>query len=320
MAANISTIGSSGRDYSTLLSWEEGTDNDLVTATASEFGEVYDDSTFSEAAINIAGATTNTTYNRSLYAASVSRYDPAASSGVLYDVTAGSWAIQFNENYWSIGSGIAVTFAVTGTGTIRPFFTNISTSGLINGLYTAIHRTSTAAIDAVVLKATNRCWNSIVVGKAGSTGTIEKCGRSWDSDMEFYNCIFYGTEDAGWSARANGNTNLRLQNVISLANSAFDFEWKSATYSEKDYNMSQDTTADGSNSVTGADPSIIFNDGNNDDFTLIAGCSAISAGIDKSALFINDYFLDTRTAWDMGAIKFTAAAAQGIVQYLLLIT
>jgi len=67
---NISSIGTSSRDYSTIPSWEDDTDDNLVLADTVEVGACYNDSEFLiTSSFSIVGATADATRHRILTAA-----------------------------------------------------------------------------------------------------------------------------------------------------------------------------------------------------------------------------------------------------------
>jgi hypothetical protein len=81
----VKTIGTSGRDYSTVASWE-AQNLDLVSLDQEQRGECYKDSTFSiSSGITIAGWTTNTTHRLYLTSASGQAHTGTAGTGVKID-------------------------------------------------------------------------------------------------------------------------------------------------------------------------------------------------------------------------------------------
>ena len=99
-----STIGS-GLDYATLTLWEADTDNDLVTATESEYAVLNTtDSPYTMGDFDtIAGATVNATYHRGIKAASGQATDGTPGSGpIITEATSGFACLWINEAYFTV--------------------------------------------------------------------------------------------------------------------------------------------------------------------------------------------------------------------------
>jgi hypothetical protein len=96
---NISTFGGAGqgRDYTSLATWEAATDNDLVTATQSEVLECYDDVASFNEALDLNGATTNSSYFRIIRPAAGQGHDGTPNNGVFFDISGiggDAWRIE----------------------------------------------------------------------------------------------------------------------------------------------------------------------------------------------------------------------------------
>jgi len=130
---NTSTIGTSSRTYSTIASWEDATDNDLVSGDVVEVGECYNDSEFTPASqISFAGATVDSTRYRKLTAATghsfadhankltnALKYNQSVGVGVTGTFGYASGVLYINENYFVVERlQIKATHAVD-TGGIR---------------------------------------------------------------------------------------------------------------------------------------------------------------------------------------------------------
>ena len=82
-------------------------------------------------------------------------------------------------------------------------------------------------------------------------------------------------------------------------------------------NSSCDATAADGNWKTGSDNRINkttspFTDYDNDDFTLAEGSDPIENGKDLSAKFTIDFFGNTRSGWDIGAVEYSVGTPSGI--------
>lgn len=101
----VKSIGTSGRDYSTLQAWEDAAPANLVTADQIWRGECYNDSEFTAAAdpvVTISGSTSDATRYKELTAASGQSFQDHASvrsNRLDYDQTVGVGVKSQNANY-----------------------------------------------------------------------------------------------------------------------------------------------------------------------------------------------------------------------------
>lgn len=99
---NEKTFGASGygRDYTSLATWEDDTDIDLVTAGKGEVLTCYDDASPYNQIITMAGATTNSSYFRVVRAASGMRGTPTSGVRFYSSATAtNSYVFNSSEDY-----------------------------------------------------------------------------------------------------------------------------------------------------------------------------------------------------------------------------
>ena len=120
---------------------------------------------------------------------------------------------------------------------------------------------------------------------------------SWSLVYSIQNNTVYGC-GVGIVAR-----HATLQNNISVGNTTTDYGSSDGTI--RDYNISSDATAPGSNSLINQVATDLMTDPANGDFTLKSGSAAIGAGTDLSAYFTTDITGATRSTWDAGAYFYT---------------
>jgi len=123
---------------------------------------------------------------------------------------------------------------------------------------------------------------------------------------DIYNCTVYNCSTDGISQITQSPT---CYNTIVYASGNNDFNGSV----NGDYNMSEDATAPGANSLDsgtgGNDPSFVSTTGGSEDFTIASDSDAIDAGTDdpSSGLYSDDIFGTARSTYDMGAHEYVAA-------------
>lgn len=89
------------KTHTDIDAWEIATDNDLVTATEGEIGEIQTDEDFGNKNVAFAGATTNSSFFRKLTVASANRNAGVAGTDHARVYTDGSGhALEFNEDFF----------------------------------------------------------------------------------------------------------------------------------------------------------------------------------------------------------------------------
>lgn len=311
-AETISTINKTGEDYNTLTLWEADVDGDLVTNTTQETAEVYDDDGDLDEQVDIAGSTTNATYFMKITVPSGERHDGTASSGAsivtTLPSTAGASVIDISDTYtvvewlvidWTVGdrnqNGIELAIAggystIQNCVIVRSSGSNQSPIGISNqatpgGLF---------------------AYNNIIYGH---TGTTNGAGIYVRRLADVYNNTLYGNNYGFWHDNANSDT-VNITNNIAVGNTATDFIFKAS--SVNDYNVSEDTTADGTNSLnTGSDSDFVSVTGGSEDLHIVTGAVGKDNGSDLGTTANVDIDGRDRNSegdtWDMGAHEFVAA-------------
>lgn len=332
MAETISTIKpGGGGDYLTLIAWEADKGGD-ITAGNAEVAEVYADITESTAALCVlAGWTTDADSYIAI------RNEPASPRSSANPLRAGQSISLITDNATgrrviSIGAGAEFTrisgmdliedassgpdqilevnlAASTTVADIRIFDCIIASIGSADAPQGIEYR-ETSDVTAHVLTVYNcliyNCVDGVFTTNAGS-----------DHILTMYNCTIFGCSDDGID---HNQGTMNCYNTISYNNTGSDFEGTIGG----DYNMSEDATAPGANSVdsgTGGNSPVFVNTGaGTEDFHLQVTSDAIDLGQgdadgggEPSATFAVDIDGITRgpadADWDMGASEFVAAAA-----------
>lgn len=91
------SIGTTGRDYSTLQSWEDAAPANLVTSDQIWLGECYNDATFT-AALTISGSTSDSTRYKKLTAAAGQSFADTPSNALRYNASNGA-TLSFSGGY-----------------------------------------------------------------------------------------------------------------------------------------------------------------------------------------------------------------------------
>lgn len=296
---NFTTIQASGGDYATIALWEAGTDNDLVTATEGETGQMADELLYNGSGYyTIAGATTDIDYNRTLEPQG-DNYDPINDTGPRWTSSTDKDAFFMDESYFT-WKGICIKRTYTGSaasGCISVYITG-SIGLVIDSCVFRSDSTNGEGLDMWNnLPGPVQVLNCIAIGTGGGTGYGLKMGVL---DQLFSNCVAYGFAYGVFFSYGTFDTGTKINNIISVNNSVDDYVWNGAS-SYHDYCCSEDATATGSNSIINQTIADLFTDAANDDFTLVATGNAVNAGLDKSADFTLDRVGATYNVWDMGA-------------------
>lgn len=314
------TIGSAvGRDYATMILWEDDRDGDLVTRDTVEKGLCYNDATFTHNGVTIDGSTTDATRFMWLTTGAGQKHTGKAGTGVILKPTdVGSYGaiIRVADNYTIVenleldgtdlndyGDGIFTFDGTTDAVCRRMIGHDINASagyGFTNN----------------VSYAANYFLNNIAykIGDSGQTN-VNAFGATNRATTYFINNTVYGGGGYGISPgsyRAAGGE-VYCVNNISMGNYV-DFNFMENPGSMLN-NMSADSTADnwgGSNNLVDKVSANQFVS-TTDDFKLKAGADAIGAGYDGGTSYgvnLDTLEFDRDAAgvtWDIGAHQFIPA-------------
>lgn len=189
--------------------------------------------------------------------------------------------------------------------------------GAVDGIGIAVTETSDVTAHIIDI------WNCLIYNY---TAGMNSSNAGSDHIVTLYNCTFFGGSADGVDRDA-GTVN--AYNVISYNNTGSDF----AGTVGGDYNMSEDATAPGANSLDsgtgGNDPDFVNVGAGTEDFHLQATSDAIDSaqgdadgGGEPSATFADDIDGITRgpadADWEMGASEFVAAPDAFIPQVIMI--
>lgn len=328
MATVTKTIGTSGRDYSTIASWEADLDNaSLYSAGDDAVGECYDDSVFDERPV-INGGSTVGLNAVTLTAASGERHDGTAATGVRVAPSSGVGNVLHMD--FAQGSGI-------NQGVIEWIEADINDTYSVYGIVgsclsgTAIVRnalshgggsseTYTAGISSMYV------CNSIVYAITGDGLNV----RGISIPDVALNCTIHDIENANETAGnahgiyANDFETTEIRNTICTdvaGLSAVACFWPSSpAAATMDHNLSSDTTASGAGSLTNRASSdqFVSTAVGSEDLHLKEGADAIDAGADLGTtpsgveIDIDGYDRDAGAgAWDIGADEYGGTGQPG---------
>ncbi len=173
------------------------------------------------------------------------------------------------------GDGVSI-------GVVRRCLVYATTNSNSRGIYTASYTTGA------------RIYNNLLMGGASTSYGVYRS----DGDVYVMNNMAYGW---GTGFYTGGSRYRYAYNNISLGNSSADF---SGSWTAASNNISSDTSAPGTNSLTSQVAADLMTDPDNGDYTLKTGSNAIGAGTDLSAYFTTDITGAIRSTWDIGAFAY----------------
>lgn len=295
----VSSVGATGRDYSTLAAWESATRKNCVVRNVRYVAELYDDADFTIGVpVSISGATTDSRRFRIVRPASGHEYDAVEGSGVTF-TTAVSDPIDIGEEFCEFGGGIRIDNTATVTSSrscLRVSADGVKVDGVIGVM------TSTQGTDNRVLYATGSnllISNCIAVGNSNSEGAGFGFVVDGTSNL-VANCVAakirYSTGATAFSD--NGTPGTRFRNCIAgSADVGFD-----VSDGYQDHNASADSSAAGFGSITSIVPASTWVDADALDFRLLFGAQVLNKGATLSGFFTEDFAGVERTGnWEMGA-------------------
>jgi hypothetical protein len=320
MGTVIKSIGTSGRDYSTITLWEADLDNGAVYASGDiAIGECYNDSAFDES-FTINGGGTVGLANVILRAAAGNEHDGTAGSGArvvcsasrgFRSTTADVVCLEIDFN----GHGDSENGAFINSGRTYSRL-------LLHG------QRHNSALNNFGLAGGRKVLNCIVydISTSATFGT-RAAGIEWDdnafsSNAATYNCTVYNVTAPHASATGFGirmanqqaTNNNRVANCIAVG-CEVDFQFSNVAH---DHLISSDSTAGGTGSSTGVSASSLFVStvSGSEDLHLKSGASAINAGADLGTtptgvnIDINGRDRDAEgDVWDIGAHEYVAVGS-----------
>lgn len=340
MATVTKTIGTSSRDYSTITAWEADLDSSammggIYSSGDDAVGEVYNDSTFDERVV-IDGGTSIGLSSVKLTAPSSERHDGKSGTGARIQYSGSSspsfilkrsdLTVEWLElDLSDAGSGVLSCVNFGANAHTDVFFKNNIVHDLIDssadgqGIY--IWGTGSAS-------NTRYCLNNIIYNINNSNDSafgIRVASSNYPVDV-YNNTVYHvktesGSDDAYcvWIE----DSDAVLKNNIAARPIGGDnkaFTGSGFSGSTHDYNLSTDSTATGTNSVTGeayGDLFVSTTEGT-EDLHLKEGAGAIGAGVDLGTTPTGvNIDIDGRDRdsegddWDIGADQYVASGGGG---------
>lgn len=331
MAIVTKTIGTTGRDYSTMTLWEADLDDSGIYNSGDDaVGECYNDTAFSESPI-ISGGGTVGLNSVKLTVAPDERHDGKAGSGV--NVAGGievAHTLDTTIEWLEIKTGNGGTLVLTSG-------SSGSSTPIVHIKWIIGHDVSVSSDEGEAIgggsvhpyELLNSIVYDIVSTRAGSNETYGIKTPVGSRGCNILNCTIHKVErnNAGSSADVfcyhfEGTTNKVIQNCCgtdaggTATGTIEDFDTAGSPATE-DHNLSSDASATGTGSLTSKAASnqfVSITDGS-EDFHLVTGADAKDTGIDLGTTPTDVQFdIDDRDrdaqgdTWDMGAEEFAAAA------------
>ena len=320
---SISNTGTSfriERAYNTITAWKSDRGGDLVTRGGIEKGVCYNDGVFTESVI-LNGSMTDANNYFWLTVASTARHQGTrTSNGVTINPSTASPAILIQTPY-TIVEGFKVT-GYGGSGYMPPGIGILSDHVTVrnNLIYQDVAGNGSAAITISCSQA--KVYNNIIQSVSGH-GIYDSNG--WLSGIEIYNNTIYSVAEYGIYKTDGNSSGTKVKNNIVMNCGYGDFKPLSA-FGETDYNLSSDSSAQGTHSfklkIAADQFESIISD--NEDLHLKGGADGLNSGINLSAVFNTDIDEETREYgnWDMGAdesdhISYTPVFRSGENDYTI---
>ena len=303
---SVDSIQASGGDHVSPFAWEEATDNDLVTATESETGELAAE-TFTNSPCTMNDATTDATYNRTLTIQAGAEYDPSDDTGAKLVYSSGG-TIALRDHYdsfigplkieWSVDSGNSCVNGFTGNFLVDKIFIEGMGGTQGSGGYAFINETGSSGT----------CWFRNCMAWANTSSVMEFGIYAAEAAVNTYNCAAYNCPEVGIRIFVGDAQNC----WSSDCGTDFHFNYGGSGST----NAAEDGSGDITMSATIGDE---ITDVANDDFSIVDSGSVLDgAGADLSGTFTDDIFGTTRSAWDIGPIFFDAGGAAPVPTLSLL--
>lgn len=287
------------RSYTTIQSWEDDREGNLVSDDRREVGVAYNDGPFYET-VRIDGSTTDSDHYMQLRVADGHRHNGTAGTGAILDgEDTRIYGIQLQDDYTCIeGLEIKNFRGANGAAAIEvEDAANVLLSQLL------IHDFASPENSVVGIKGSDNseftARNCIIFN--GDTAGIRITQSSGTATVQ--NCTVFGMDGRGIY---EDDGILTVTNTISMGNSQEDFD---IVYGQQSYNLSSDDTAQGAGSLANklAADQFVSITAEAENLHLKEGSDAIDAADDLSAEFSNDIDDEARPAgpaWDMGADEY----------------
>ena len=281
------SIGTTGRDYSTITAWESARQGVIANRKRSEAGECFADSDFNET-INIDGWTGDVSHHIILTVAPGERHNGTSTGGgVVIDRGGATGTVLQNNESFTIIEWLRIT---NWTGSETGFScTGWKVSGAINVIRNNIihnENVSTGVQKAIILGDFNNyasyyVMNNIIYSMTG--GGVEQVSQ--------YPLYSYYWNNTVWNVNRSGSTYYHGLSAVSSCTSEAKNNISMDTGGTTDdfngfdtqaYNLSSDATATGTGSLINKDSAdqFVSETTNSEDLHLKSGADAIGVGTD----------------------------------------
>ena len=341
--------GTFKRTYSTISAWESDLDNTAYYSSSDDaVGEAYNDSVFDEYIVIDGGGTVGLS-SVTLTVPESERHDGKAGTGARIEYTGNegsSFRIRRSQctvewlelDLTSTNSSVSAGLNF-GTNSTQDVYAR---NNIIHGL-----TTQNTHIHGVYIwgtgnsSNTRHLMNNIIYNMDNSSSSKSASGVTVSSGnwgVYLYNNTVYNIKSTATGDDAFcfsiHDTDTFIKNNIAARPSAWHSSYQKCfaesgfSGSTHDYNLSTDSTATGTNSVTGEDYADLFVSitGGTEDLHLEEGADAINAGVDLGTsptgvnIDIDGFDRDSVASWDIGAseyiptpISFSPSAIDGSI-------
>ena len=298
----IRTLKASGGDYTSIVTWEADTDNDLVTAADTEELECYGFECVEGGAVAVTGATVNSSFYRRVFAAAGAEAQTYWDTSTAFRLTTQAGTNSSSESYFRLEHvQVQTTSATVGrtawtmNGTenraVGCVFRDGSTGSATNRLLTLLPPAATLsyAINCIGLGRGADTIFGFTFGGSGAAArshgyncTVVGCNVNFDTaarEKVLKNCLSFGAVTTGYGTTGGA--------------------WTAGT----DTNASEDGTAPGTAPLLYVGDPFVNRGANN--YHLAAGSALIGRGAflggDAALAFTDDFDGDQRTMWSIGA-------------------
>jgi len=331
-----SSIGTDGRDYSTMVLWEADLSGAAGGAGNDAVGEAFKDSDFT-ASLTINDATPDSV---KLTAPVAERHDGTAGTGVVVTVTSGNvidvarvCTIEWIEVTRTSGN---VLFGFKGSAAADA---SVIKNNLVHGMMNTGTATITGISGASAADGMD-ILNNIIYDLDHDNGTSNQAiGISASSRVDIFNNTVHNIQsnnagasnDARCISFADTADRIAKNNICTdpsgtTSGSKVCYSPASPVNATMDFNLASDTTASGSNSLnnkTSAKQFVSITAGS-EDLHKKLGANAINTGVDLGStpagveIDIDGFNRDADTSrdpWDMGADEFTLVKGVSMPQH-----
>ncbi len=314
----ITSIASSGGDYTTVALWESdwggSTGADFVTNTETVIGEVANEALTTSGTITIRGATTNSTYKWILRAASGAENKGDTTAGARLLNSGNTEVLAARDDYIVLEDLHLRASSSSEDAVIQPGPYEVVNVTISRCIISSAGSTDTGnyGVQAGNYASTINCDNSLFID-LGATA----CNSIATPTFNFYNCVATDCNKSNNSYRGGffaGRSTITLKNCVAYNNLNDDYYGTSATLTNC---ASEDTTAYGTDAITGI-ASGDFNAAASDDYHLSGTSSALyDEGADPSGGFTTDIDGDTWVTWSIGFDHISGGGGGSIIPQIM---